>query len=76
MHLKSGEFSGQNHVEISQMVVFQWLELHKPGAPRVIEGAESISAIKIAILTLEISFSTTNRVAKFLPNLPENVQIV
>ena len=45
-------------------------------APRVIEGLESISAINIAILTLQISFSTTNRVAGFWPNLPEKVQMV
>ena len=46
------------------------------GAPRVIEGPKSISAIKIAILTLKNSFSTTNRVTGFGLNWPEKVQMV
>ena len=46
------------------------------GVLRVIEGSEFISEIKIAILTLEISFSTTNRIVGLLPNLREKIQIV
>ena len=55
---------------------FQWLDLHNLGAPRVIEGPESISAIKIAISTLKISFSTANHVAEIQLDLLWKVQMV
>ena len=56
-------------------MIGMWLELYKLDVRRVIEDAESIFAIKITILTLEISFSTTNRVARFRPNLPQKMQM-
>ena len=75
MHLKSDEFSNQNPMEIVQRVVFSDWNCKK-GAPKVIEGAESIFEVNFAILTLKISFSTTNNVVGFQPNLPKKVQMV